>query len=107
MSPNRQPPCVTAKLLITTIRRVRAYNCLVEMGAFRRERERMGLRFTRCLSLIPGLSRGRRVTLGLPRTGLYWTESPPSRPVHYPHRAPFVVAALIALGLIGMLAGVL
>ena len=90
----------------------------------------MGLRFTRCLSLIPGLRlnlyksdaslsighrgawytigpRGRRVTLGLPGTGLYWTETPPARPVHYAHRAPFVVAAVIALGLIGMLAGVL
>ena len=60
----------------------------------------MGLRFTRCLSLIPGLRlnlyksdaslsighrgawytigpRGRRVTLGLPGTGLYWTELRP------------------------------
>jgi len=60
----------------------------------------MGLRFTRRVSLFPGLRvnfsksgaslsvghkgawytvgpRGRRVTLGLPGTGLYWTETVP------------------------------
>jgi hypothetical protein len=63
----------------------------------------MGFRFTRRLSIIPGLRvnlsrsgpslsighrgawytvgpRGRRVTLGVPGTGLYWTETATSQP---------------------------
>jgi len=43
----------------------------------------------------------RRATLGLPGTGLYWTETiPPSRAPHAGHRLAFVlvvIAALIAL----------
>jgi hypothetical protein len=76
----------------------------------------MTLRFSRRVSLLPGLranlsksgaslsiggrgawytigSRGRRVTLGLPGTGLYWTERvPPAAPAlganaHHTHGA--------------------
>lgn len=48
---------------------------------------------------------GRRVTLGLlglPGTGLFWTEHvPPHKPVHDGHRLAFViVAAIVALALI-------
>ena len=85
----------------------------------------MPLRFYRRVSLIPGLrlnaSRGglslsighrgawytlgphgrRRVTLGLPGTGLFWTENvPPGPPIRHHHRialAIVVIAALVAI----------
>jgi hypothetical protein len=84
----------------------------------------MGLRFSRRVSLIPGprlnLSRsgvslsiggrgpwctvgprGRRVTLGLPGTGLYWTEKvPPHAPPHGGHRLAFALVVLIGVGLL-------
>jgi hypothetical protein len=76
----------------------------------------MGLRFSRRISIIPGLRvnvsrsgpslsighrggwmtfgpRGRRVTLGLPGTGLYWTERiPPAPAPHAGHRAAFIAS---------------
>ncbi len=81
----------------------------------------MGLRFSRRLSLIPGLRlnlsksgaslsighrgawytvgpQGRRVTVGLPGSGLYWTEHVPPAPApHAGHRLAFVVAVVIVL----------
>jgi hypothetical protein len=46
---------------------------------------------------------GRRVTLGLPGTGLFWTEHvPPHKPVHAGHRLAFViVAAIVAVYVVG------
>ena len=73
------------------------------------------LRFTRRLSLIPGLRvylnkggaslsighcgawytvgpRGRRATMGLPGTGLFWPEkAPPASPPRAGHRVAFIV----------------
>ena len=84
----------------------------------------MGLRFSRRVSLIPGLRlnlsrsgvslsvghkgarytvgpRGRRVTLGLPGTGLYWTEKvPPHAPPRGGHRLAFALVVLIGVGLL-------
>jgi hypothetical protein len=82
----------------------------------------MGFRFTRRVSIIPGLRvnlnksgaslslggrghwltvgpRGRRVTLGIPGTGIYWTEKiPPSALPHAGHRSAFgLVVILLAL----------
>jgi Protein of unknown function (DUF4236) len=82
----------------------------------------MGFRFTRRVSIIPGLRanlsksgaslslggrghwltvgpRGRRVTLGIPGTGIFWTENiPPSAPPHAGHRSAFgLVVILLAL----------
>jgi hypothetical protein len=89
----------------------------------------MGLRFTRRVSLIPGLRlnlsksgaslsighrgawytvgpKGRRATLGLPGTGLYWTERvPPAAPPHAGHRAAFVVAVVIGLAVLWAIGG--
>ena len=91
----------------------------------------MGLRFYRRVRLIPGLRvnasrsglslsvghrgawytigpHGRRVTLGLPVTGLFWTEHgpPPHKPVHAGHRLAFViVAAIVAAYVVGKIAG--
>jgi len=90
----------------------------------------MGLRFYRRVRLIPGLRvnasrsglslsvghrgawytigpHGRRVSLGLPRTGLFWTEHvPPHKPVHAGHRLAFVIAAaIVALYVIGKVVG--
>jgi uncharacterized protein DUF4236 len=79
----------------------------------------MGFRFTRRLSIIPGLRvnlsksgaslsighrgawytvgpRGRRATLGIPGSGLYYTENiPPSAPPHAGHRL-FGLAVVLA-----------
>jgi uncharacterized protein DUF4236 len=79
----------------------------------------MGLRFQRRLSVIPGLRvnlsksgaslsighrgawytvgpRGRRVSLGLPGTGIYWTEKvPPAAPPHSGHRSTFGLAVIL------------
>jgi Protein of unknown function (DUF4236) len=95
----------------------------------------MTLRFQRRVSLIPWLllnaSRGgvslsighrgawytigphgrRRVTLGLPGTGLFWTENyPPARAPHAGHRLAFVLpvvgaVTIAALAVIGHIAG--
>jgi Protein of unknown function (DUF4236) len=87
-------------------------------------------RFYRRVSLIPGLRvnlskggaslsiggrgawytigpHGRRATLGLPGTGLFWTERiPPHQPVHAGHQSAFVLVlvGIIALYVIGKLA---
>ena len=85
----------------------------------------MPLRFTRRVSLIPGLRvnfsksgaslsighrgawytiggpRGRRVSVGLPGTGLYWTEQAPPAPEPHPgHRIAFIVAIVVFVALI-------
>jgi hypothetical protein len=80
----------------------------------------MGLRFSRRVPLIPGLRvnlsksgalsighrglwytigpRGRRTSLGLSGTGLYWTERvPPAAPPHAGHSAAFIIVVLIGL----------
>jgi len=83
----------------------------------------MAVRFSRRFSLIPGLRlnlsrrgaslsvghrgvwwtigpRGGRATVGLPGTGLFWTEKvPPAAPPHGGHRLAFVlvVLALVAI----------
>ena len=86
----------------------------------------MGLRFNRRVSLIPGhrvnlsksgasLSVGRRglwntighhrrrVTVGAPGTGLYWTETiPPARPPHAVHRLAFAAVVIGGLVLIDL-----
>ena len=54
--------------------------------------------------------RGRRATVGLPGTGLFWTErAPPAAPPHVGHRSAFVLVvvfvALAALILIGRFVG--
>jgi len=75
-------------------------------------------RFTRRLSLVPGLRvnlskrgaslsvahrgawytvgpRGGRATVGLPRTGLFWSEkAPPAAPPHAGHRWAFILFLL-------------
>jgi hypothetical protein len=84
----------------------------------------MPLRFTRRLSLVPGLRvnlsksgaslsvghrgawwtfgrRGGRATLGLPGTGLFWTERvPPAAPPHGGHRLAFAVVVVLVVGLL-------
>jgi Protein of unknown function (DUF4236) len=85
----------------------------------------VGLRFSRRLSIIPGLRvnlsrsgaslsighrsawftigpREPRVTLGAPGTGLlYWTEAvPPTRPPHAGQRAAFIAAVIVGLAFI-------
>ena len=92
----------------------------------------MTWRFYRRVSLIPGLRvnlsrsgasfsighrgawwtvgpRGRHISLGVPGTGIWWTENiPPHRPVHHGHRlalALLIVAAIVALIVIGKLVG--
>jgi hypothetical protein len=80
----------------------------------------VGFRFTRRVSIIPGLLRvnfsksgaslsighrgawltvgpkGRRVSIGLPGTGLYWVEQiPPSAPPHTGHRSAFGLAIIL------------
>jgi Protein of unknown function (DUF4236) len=84
----------------------------------------VGLRFSRRLSIIPGLRvnlsrsgaslsighrsawftigpREPRVTLGAPGTGLYWTEVvPPTRPPHAGQRAAFIAAVIVGLAFI-------
>ena len=81
----------------------------------------MPLRFTRRLSLVAGLRvnlskggaslsidhrgawytvgpRGGRATLGLPGTGLFWTEKvPPAAPPHARHRLAFIVLVVLAV----------
>jgi hypothetical protein len=112
----------------------------------------MGFRLWRRVRIIPGLRanisrsgislsighrgawytvgpRGRRVTLGIPGSGLYWTERlpaaapphvgqpatppgsfyvrepiPPATPIHAGHRSAFILA-IIAIGLLILLAG--
>jgi len=52
--------------------------------------------------------RGRRATLGLPGTGVYWTERvPPAAPPHGGHRLAFVAGVVIGLLAICLLAGAL
>ena len=90
----------------------------------------MGFRFSRRVSIIPGLrvnlgKRGaslsighrgawytvgphgrRRVTLGLPGTGIYYTESvPPAAPPHAGHRSAFVFVVLLVIGALMLIAG--
>jgi hypothetical protein len=84
----------------------------------------MPLRFSRRLSLIPGLRvnlsksgaslsvghrgawwtvgpRGGRATVGLPGTGLFWTERiPPASPPHAGHRIAFVVVVALVVALL-------
>lgn len=85
----------------------------------------MPLRFTRRVSIIPGLRvnlgkhgasvsighrgawytvgpRGRRATLGIPGTGLYWTEAAP--PASTPHAGHSVIFVLVALFIFAALA---
>ena len=81
----------------------------------------MGFRFSRRLSILPGLRlnlsksgaslsighrgawytvgpRGRRVTLGLPGSGLYWTEKvPPAAPPHAGHQGAFALFLILIL----------
>jgi hypothetical protein len=82
----------------------------------------MTIRFFRRVTLLPGLRlnlsksgaslsighrgtwltvgpRGRRATLGIPGTGIYWTEEiPPSAPPHAGHRSAFgLVVNLLAI----------
>ena len=90
----------------------------------------MPLRFTGHVSLIPGLRvtfsksgaslsighrgawytvgpRGRRVSVGLPGTGLYWTEqSPPAPEPHSGHRVAFVLLILFAAVVVAWTVGV-
>jgi len=89
----------------------------------------MPLRFTRRLSIVPGLrvnlskrgaslsighrgawytvgQRGGRATLGLPGTGLFWTEKvPPAAPPHAGHRGAFILVLLIVVWLASRLIG--
>jgi hypothetical protein len=53
------------------------------------------------------IGRRSRATVGLPGTGLFWTERiPPHRPVHAGHRLAFVIlAAIVALYVVGRLVG--
>jgi hypothetical protein len=84
----------------------------------------MPLRFSRRFSVIPGLRMnlskrgaslsvghrgtwytlgrlGRRATVGLPGTGLFWTERvPPAAPPHGGHRVTFVAVVLVVAGLL-------
>ena len=81
----------------------------------------MSFRFYRRIPLIPGLRmnlsrsgpslsiggrgawytigpRGRRATVGLPGSGVFWTERyPPAAPPHAGHRLAFGFAALVIL----------
>jgi hypothetical protein len=81
----------------------------------------MPLRFTRHVSLIPGLRvnfsksgaslsighrgawwtigpRGGHVSVGLPGTGLFWTESaPPAPAVHGGHRLAYALLAVLII----------
>jgi len=83
----------------------------------------MAFRFARRFSIVPGLRvnlskrgasvslgrrgawytvgpRGQRATLGLPGTGLYWTEKiPPAAPPRARHRWMFVLGVLVLLWL--------
>ncbi len=89
----------------------------------------MAFRFHRRVPLLPGLRvnlskggaslsighrgiwytigpRGRRATLGLPGTGLYWTERvSPAAPLHAGHQSAFalvvVCVAIVAIYLLG------
>jgi hypothetical protein len=89
----------------------------------------MGFRFSRRISIIPGLRvnlgkhgaslsighrgawytvgpHGRRVTVGLPGTGLYYTEHvPPAAPPHAGHRSAFVFVMLLVIGALMLIAG--
>jgi hypothetical protein len=89
----------------------------------------MGFRFSRRISIIPGLRvnlgkrgaslsighrgawytvgpHGRRVTVGLPGTGLYWTESvPPAAQPHAGHRSAFIFAMLLVIGALMLIVG--
>jgi hypothetical protein len=84
----------------------------------------MPLRFSRRLSIVPGLRvnlsksgaslsighrgawytvgpRGQRATLGVPGTGLFWTEKvSPAAPLHAGHRWAFVLALLAVVLLV-------
>lgn len=79
----------------------------------------MTIRFWKRVNLIPGVranfskggislslgghgmwytfgTRGRRATIGIPGSGLYWTEHiPPARPATHGHRFLFIVIILI------------
>ena len=83
----------------------------------------MPLRFSRRFSLVPGLRvnmskrgaslsvghrgawytvgpRGQRATLGLPGTGIFWTQQvSPAAPLHAGHRWTFVLALLVVVWL--------
>jgi hypothetical protein len=89
----------------------------------------MPLRFTRRLSLVPGLRvnlskrgaslsvghrgawytvgpRGGRATLGLPGTGLFWMEKvPPAAPPHAGHRWAFILLVLVGAIVLARLIG--
>jgi hypothetical protein len=100
----------------------------------------MGFRFNRRVSILPGLrvnlsksgaslsighrgfwytvgSKGRRATVGLPGTGLTWTEqypwphgaphagsSPPAAPPHAGHQANFALAVIVVMILLALAA---
>jgi hypothetical protein len=88
----------------------------------------MGWRFYRRMRIIPGLrvnlsrsgpslsiggrgawytvgSRGRRVTLGWPGSGIFYTEHiPPAARIHAGHRSAFAIV-IVAIGLLILLAG--
>lgn len=88
----------------------------------------MTLRFHRRLGVIPGLRlnfslsgpsvsigrrgvwytigpRGRRLTVGAPGTGLYWTESyPPAAPPHAGHRGLFLLAVAAGIAALAVAA---
>jgi hypothetical protein len=79
----------------------------------------MPLRFSRRLSIVPGLRvnlskrgaslsvghrgawytvgpRGQRATVGVPGTGVFWTEKvSPAAPLHDGHRGAFILALLL------------
>jgi len=85
--------------------------------------ENMPLRFSRRLSIVPGLRvnlsksgaslsvghrgawysvgpRGQRATIGLPGTGLFWTEKvSPAAPLHSGHRWAFILVLLVLVWL--------
>jgi hypothetical protein len=88
----------------------------------------MPLHFSRRLSLVPGLRvnlsksgaslslghrgawwtvgpRGGRATLGVPGTGLFWTEKvPPATPPTARHRVAFIVVVLVVVALLALAA---
>jgi hypothetical protein len=90
----------------------------------------MPLRFARRVSLIPGLRvnfsksgaslsighrgawytvgpRGRRLSVGLPGTGLYWVEqSPPAPEPHAGHRVAFLAAIAVFVAMVVAAIGV-
>ncbi len=42
--------------------------------------------------------RGRRATLGIPGSGIYWTETaPPARPMHAGHQLVFVLLVVLLI----------